>query len=134
MVTKTCGIDWSEGQQDVAIVDEQARVLARTRVAEDVAGLSQLLALLAEHANGEPASIDIAIETDKGLLVTALVAAGSRYSRSIPGPQPATASATRKRAGNPTAVMRSCWPISCVPIATPTGRCRLIASWPARSR
>lgn len=76
MVTKTCGIDWSEGQQDVAIVDEQARVLARTRVAEDVAGLSQLLALLAEHANGEPASIDIAIETDKGLLVAALVAAG----------------------------------------------------------
>jgi hypothetical protein len=76
MVTKTCGIDWSEGQQDVAIVDEQARVLARTRVAEDVAGLSQLLALLAEHANDEPASIDIAIETDKGLLVAALVAAG----------------------------------------------------------
>jgi hypothetical protein len=34
MVTKTCGIDWSEGQQDVAIVDEQARVLARTRVAD----------------------------------------------------------------------------------------------------
>jgi hypothetical protein len=60
----------------VAIVDEQARVLARTRVAEDVAGLSQLLALLAEHANDEPASIDIAIETDKGLLVAALVAAG----------------------------------------------------------
>jgi transposase len=76
MVTKTCGIDWSEGQQDVAIVDKQARVLARARIAEDVAGFSQLLALLAEHGNGEPASIDIAIETDKGLLVAALVAAG----------------------------------------------------------
>jgi transposase len=76
MVTKTCGIDWSEEQQDVAIVDEQARVLARARIAEDVAGFSQLLALLAEHGNGEAASIDIAIETDKGLLVAALVAAG----------------------------------------------------------
>ena len=69
-MTQTCGIEWSEGQQDV-VIDEQARVVARVRIAEDVAGFSQLLALLAEHSNGEPASNDIAIETDKGLLVAA---------------------------------------------------------------
>jgi hypothetical protein len=45
MLTKTCGIDWSEAQQDVAIVDERAKVLARARVAEDVTGLGQLLAV-----------------------------------------------------------------------------------------
>jgi hypothetical protein len=29
MLPKTCGIDWSEGQHDVAIVDDQARIIAR---------------------------------------------------------------------------------------------------------
>ena len=76
LLTKTCGIDWSEGQHDVAIVDDQARILARARVPDDVAGLGKLLDLLAEHGDGELARIEIAIETDKGLFVTALVAAG----------------------------------------------------------
>ena len=75
-MTKTCGIDWSDDHHDVAIVDDQARVVARTRVDDDAAGVSQLLALLAEHHDGEPASIEIAIETDKGLFVASLVAAG----------------------------------------------------------
>jgi transposase len=75
-VTKTCGIDWSDDHHDVAIVDDQARVVARTRVDDDAAGFGQLLALLAEHHDGEPASIEIAIETDKGLFVASLVAAG----------------------------------------------------------
>ena len=71
---KTCGIDWSEDQHDVAIVDDQARVVARARIRDNVAGFSQLVELLAQH--GELASIEIAIETDKGLLVAALVGAG----------------------------------------------------------
>ena len=76
MLTKTCGIDWSEDQHDVAIVDDQAGVVARARVADDAAGFGQLLELLAEHDDGEPARIEIAIETDKGLFVAALVGAG----------------------------------------------------------
>jgi hypothetical protein len=76
LLTKTCGIDWSEAQHDVAIVDDQARIVARARVSDDAAGLGQLLELLAEHDDGEPARIEIAIETDKGLFVAALVAAG----------------------------------------------------------
>jgi Transposase len=36
----------------------------------------RLLDLLAEHGHGELARIEIAIETDKGLFVAALVAAG----------------------------------------------------------
>jgi transposase len=76
VVTKTCGIDWSDDHHDVAIVDDQAQVVARSRVEDDAAGFGQLLALLAEHHDGEPASIEIAIETDKGLFVASLVAAG----------------------------------------------------------
>jgi transposase len=76
LLTKTCGIDWSEAQHDVAIVDDQGRVLSRARVVDDAAGFGQLLELLAEHGDGEPAPIEIAIETDKGLFVAGLVAAG----------------------------------------------------------
>jgi hypothetical protein len=60
----------------VAIVDDQARIVARARVTDDAAGFGQLLELLAEHNDGERARIEIAIETDKGLFVAALVTAG----------------------------------------------------------
>ena len=76
LLPKTCGVDWSEAQHDVAIVDDQGRVVARARVSDDAAGFSQLLELLAEHGDGEPMPIEIAIETDKGLFVAALTAAG----------------------------------------------------------
>lgn len=76
-MSKTCGIDWSERHHDVAIIDEQARVVGRARVSDDAAGFTQLLELLAEHGEGEACSIEIAIESDKGLFVAALVAAGS---------------------------------------------------------
>jgi hypothetical protein len=75
-LTKTCGIDWSEDQHDVAIVDDQARVVARASVADDAAGFGRLLELLAEHDDGQPARIEIAMETDKGLFVAAVVGAG----------------------------------------------------------
>jgi transposase len=70
-----CGIDWSERHHDVAIVDQDGAVVARARVSHDITGFSQLMALLAAHAS-EPTTIEVAIETDKGLLVAALRAAG----------------------------------------------------------
>ncbi|HYZ36942.1 MAG TPA: IS110 family transposase [Pseudonocardiaceae bacterium] len=76
LLLKTCGIDWSEDQHDVAIVNDQGGIVARARVADDAAGFGRLLELLAEHGEDEPARIEIAIETDKGLFVAALVAAG----------------------------------------------------------
>ncbi|MGH3096054.1 MAG: IS110 family transposase [Streptosporangiales bacterium] len=76
-MSKTCGIDWSERHHDVAIVDEDAGVVGRARVGDDAAGFGRLLELLAEHTDdGEPSSVEIAIESDKGLFVAALVAAG----------------------------------------------------------
>ncbi|TMQ81280.1 IS110 family transposase [Actinomadura soli] len=75
----TCGIDWSERHHDVALMDEAGQVVGRARIGDDLAGFTQLIELLAEQTGQEePTRIDIAIETDKGLLVASLVAAGFR--------------------------------------------------------
>src|SRR2546423_13708314 len=72
-----CGIDWSERHHDVAIVDERTQLLAQTRISDDLAGFRRLTELLAEHApEAEPSTVEVAIETDKGLLVAALTVAG----------------------------------------------------------
>ena len=43
-----CGIDWATAHHDVAVVDDDGRVVARGRVDNDAAGFAQLLTLLAE--------------------------------------------------------------------------------------
>jgi transposase len=74
-LANTCGIDWSERHHDVAIVNQDGAMVARARVSHNITGFGQLVELLAEHA-AEPTAIEIAIESDKGLLVAALRAAG----------------------------------------------------------
>jgi transposase len=74
-MTITCGIDWAEGHHDIAIVDAEGRTLARARIDTGVAGFGMLLELIAEHS-GSPNETPVAIETDKSLVVVALVAAG----------------------------------------------------------
>ena len=69
------GDDWAEDHHDVEILDEAGRRLARRRFPEGVAGVGQLHALIAEHAT-EPAGVAVGIETDRGLWVSSLVAAG----------------------------------------------------------
>lgn len=71
------GIDWSERHHDVCVVDDDDEVLGRGRVPDGIEGVGQLHAILAEHA-GEPGEVTVGIETDRGLLVGALVAAGYR--------------------------------------------------------
>lgn len=71
----TCGIDWAEAHHDVALVDSEGTVVARSRIGTDVAGFTELVGLLAEHG-GDPADTPVAIETDKNLLVVALAGAG----------------------------------------------------------
>ena len=43
-----CGIDWATAHHDVAVVDDEGRVVARGRVGNDAAGFAQLLTLLAQ--------------------------------------------------------------------------------------
>src|SRR5205814_10025556 len=69
------GIDWAEAHHDVCLVDESGQVLAKRRVADGLEGVGKLHALIAEHAE-ESASVVIGIETDRGLLVGSMLAAG----------------------------------------------------------
>jgi transposase len=67
-----CGIDWATDHHDVAVVDDNGRVVARGRVGNDAAGLAQLLTLLAEAGDTAKVPIPVGIETDHGLWVAAL--------------------------------------------------------------
>jgi hypothetical protein len=69
------GIDWAEAHHDVCVLDEPGRVLAKRRITDGLEGVGQLHTLLAEHA-AEPNQVVIGIETDRGLLVGALLAGG----------------------------------------------------------
>jgi transposase len=73
-----CGIDWAEDHHDIALVDRDGQVLARQRISDDAAGLSRLLALLAEHGDAPDDPVPVAIETPRGLLVACLRATGRR--------------------------------------------------------
>jgi transposase len=69
------GIDWAERHHDVCLMAIDGQVLAAERVADGVAGLARLHELIAGHAS-DPAEVVVGMETDRGLLVGALVAAG----------------------------------------------------------
>jgi Transposase/Transposase IS116/IS110/IS902 family len=69
------GVDWAEAHNDVLVMDEAGAALGRARVGVGVAGLAQLHALLADHAE-EPEQVIVGIEIDRGLLVESLVGAG----------------------------------------------------------
>jgi len=72
------GDDWSEEHHDVEIQDEAGRKLAARRLPEGAAGIARLHELIAAHlgADGDPGQVVVAIETDRGLWVQALAAAG----------------------------------------------------------
>jgi len=69
------GIDWAEAHHDVCVLDDTGGILATRRIPEGLDGVAGLHALLAEHAEA-PDDVIVGIETDRGLLVDALLAAG----------------------------------------------------------
>ena len=69
------GDDWSEQHHDVYVMDEAGERLVSRRLPEGLTGVRQLHELIAEHAE-EPDYVVIGIETDRGLWVGALTAAG----------------------------------------------------------
>src|ERR1039457_720781 len=72
------GDDWAEDHHDVEIRDEAGRKLAARRLPEGAAGIARLHELIAAHldADGDPGQVVVGIETDRGLWVQALAAAG----------------------------------------------------------
>lgn len=69
------GDDWAEDHHDVHVMDQAGNRLVSRRLSEGLAGIGKLHELLAEHAD-EPDQVVIGIETDRGLWVAALSAAG----------------------------------------------------------
>ena len=69
------GVDWAEAHHDVCVLDEHGEVLGRRRIADSLEGVRELTELVATHAE-EPEGVLVGIEKDRGLIVTALVAAG----------------------------------------------------------
>ncbi|WP_307936980.1 IS110 family transposase, partial [Salinispora arenicola] len=88
-----CGIDWASDHHDVALVDGDGRLIARRRIGNDVAGLAELLAMLAAAGDSPDARVPVAIETPRGLLVAALRATG----RPVYAINPLAASRYRER-------------------------------------
>lgn len=69
------GDDWAEAHHDVHLMDDGGRALARAHLPEGLEGMRTFHALLAQHAT-DPGQVVIGIETDRGLWVGALIAAG----------------------------------------------------------
>ncbi len=72
------GDDWAEDHYDVEVMDAAGKVLAKKRLPEGVAGMTQLHELIGRLVpeDAEDAEVVIGIETDRGPWVAALVAAG----------------------------------------------------------
>lgn len=69
------GVDWAQAHHDVFVQNEDGKRLSSGRLPEGVEGIARFHDLVAGHVE-EPAEVVIGIETDRGLFVTALVAAG----------------------------------------------------------
>jgi transposase len=69
------GIDWGEHHHDLCLLDQDGMVLAARRITDGLAGVGELHGLVTAHAQ-DPAEVAVGIETDQGLLVGALLAAG----------------------------------------------------------
>ena len=88
------GDDWAEDHHDVELMDEAGRTLARARLPEGAAGMARLHAMIGEQlGDADDVEVAVGIETDRGLWVAALVAAGYQ----VFGINPLQASRYRER-------------------------------------
>lgn len=73
-----CGIDWAERHHDIALIDEEGKLVAKRRITETASGWAELLDMLADAGDSAGDPIPVAIETPRGLLVAALRATGRK--------------------------------------------------------
>ena len=69
------GLDWAEDHHDVFVEDDTGKRLGGGRLPEGVEGVARFHELVAGHVE-DPADVVVATETDRGLFIGALVAAG----------------------------------------------------------
>jgi hypothetical protein len=119
-----CGIDWATEHHDIAVVDDDGRVVARGRVDNDAGGFAQLLTLLAEAGDtakypipvgirNRPRAVGGGIAGDRPVIYPIIPLAASRCRRGM-----------RCRGPNPMPPTRCCWPHHphrprCAPTAAP---------------
>lgn len=124
------GVDWAEAHHDVCVLDGEGNVLGRRRIADSFAGVGELHALVAEHlGDDESDQVVVGIEKDRGLIVTALVAANYQ----VYGINPMAAARYRERhhvsGRSPTPATRRYWRTWCAPIARTTAKSRVTVHW-----
>src|SRR5213592_1649447 len=105
------GDDWAEDHHDVELMDSAGRVLARARLPEGAAGMARLHAMIGEQLgeDAEAGGVRVGIETDRGLWVMALAAAGYAVFGINPRRWPATGSGMVCRAPRAMPLMRTPW-------------------------
>ena len=74
-MTVFVGDDWAEAHHDVHLMNEAGDTLAAKQLPEGLNGIARLHALVAGYAT-EPGEVIIGIETERGMWVQALLAAG----------------------------------------------------------
>jgi transposase len=74
-MTVFMGDDWAEDHHDVHLMNDDGKKLASRRLPEGLDGIRVFHELVADHVS-DPGEVIVGIETDRGLWVTALVAAG----------------------------------------------------------
>jgi transposase len=127
------GHDWAEAHHDVHVEDAEGRRLAKARLPEGVEGVARFHELVAPFVE-DPAEVVIATETDRGLFVGAMVAAG--YTVLAVNPM----STSRYRERHSTSGAKSDPGDALVlaelapPMPTTTGPSPATATWPRRSR
>ena len=135
-MTVFMGDDWAEDHHDVYLMTEDGKKLAGRRLPEGLDGIRVFHELVADHIV-DPAEVIVGIETDRGLWVTALVAAGYQ----VYAINPLAASRYRDRhtlaAPSRIRVTRRCSPMWSAPTVTTTARSlatrhrrRRSESWP----
>jgi transposase len=71
------GFDWGETRHTVEVLDAEGVTLARFTITDTPEGVGDLHAVVADHAD-DPAEVIVGSETDRGLVVGAMMAAGYR--------------------------------------------------------
>jgi hypothetical protein len=71
-----CGIEWAEDHHDVAVIDADGQLVIKRRITDDADGFAELLGMLESVGDTSNDPIPLAIETPRGVLVSALRATG----------------------------------------------------------
>ena len=74
----SCGIDWADDHHDVAIVDQDGKLIGKRRITDDADGFRSVVELLAACGDTAEDPIPVAVETSRGLLLSCLRTTGRR--------------------------------------------------------